>query len=144
MRKELYLLRGLPTSGKSTLAKSLGGEHYEADSYFMVHKDPKTGEVINRHQHDGVYEFDPSKIKLAHESCQDGVEDAMSCEYERIVVSNTFTQEWEMKPYYEMAEKNGYMVFSLIVEKRHEGVNEHNVPEETLDKMEDRFEIKLR
>ena len=61
----------------------------------------------------------------------------------RIVVSNTFTQEWEMKPYYELAEKHGYRVYSLIVENRHGGVNEHGVPEESLQKMEDRFEINL-
>jgi predicted kinase len=33
--KELFLLRGLPGAGKSTLAKSLGGSHMEADKYFM-------------------------------------------------------------------------------------------------------------
>ena len=61
----------------------------------------------------------------------------------RIAVSNTFTQEWEMKPYYELAEKYGFMVFSIIVEKRHEGVNQHNVPEDKLEIMKKRFEIKL-
>jgi hypothetical protein len=35
------------------------------------------------------------------------------------------------------------MVFSIVVENRHNGVNEHNVPEETLKKMVDRFDIKL-
>ena len=48
-----------------------------------------------------------------------------------------------MKPYYELAEKYGYAVFSLIVENRHGGKNVHNVPEETLEKMRNRFEIKL-
>jgi len=62
----------------------------------------------------------------------------------KIVVSNTFTQEWEMKPYYELAEKYGYTVFSLIVENRHGGTNSHNVPEDVLTAMENRFEIKLR
>lgn len=67
----------------------------------------------------------------------------MSDSEERIVVSNTFTQEWEMKPYLEWAEDFGYKVFSLIVENRHGGVNCHNVPEENLKKMKDRFEVKL-
>jgi hypothetical protein len=62
---------------------------------------------------------------------------------ERIIVSNTFTQEWEMKPYYDIAEKYGYRVYSLIVENRHGGVNEHGVPVEKLEQMKNRFNIKL-
>jgi hypothetical protein len=48
-----------------------------------------------------------------------------------------------MEPYFKMAELNEYRVFSIIVENRHGGVNEHNVPEEVLTKMRERFEIKL-
>jgi len=36
------------------------------------------------------------------------------------------------------------MVFSLIVENRHGGVNEHDVPDDVIEKMEKRFEVKLR
>jgi hypothetical protein len=61
----------------------------------------------------------------------------------RVVVSNTFTQEWEMKPYFDLAEKHGYRVYSLIVENRHGGVNEHGVPEDKLEIMKKRFETKL-
>jgi len=127
-RKELFLLRGLPGSGKSTLAKSLGGKHYEADMYFME---------------DGVYKFNPSKLKDAHEWCNGSVNFGMSNEHPIIIVSNTFTQEWEMKPYYDLAKKHGYRVTSIIVENRHGGVNEHGVPDEVLTKMRDRFEVKL-
>jgi hypothetical protein len=62
---------------------------------------------------------------------------------ERLIVSNTFTQQWEMKPYFDLAEKNGYRVYSLIVENRHGGVNEHGVPVEKLEQMKNRFNIKL-
>jgi hypothetical protein len=48
-----------------------------------------------------------------------------------------------MKPYYELAEKYGYMVFSLIVENRHGGVNTHGVPEDKIEQMKKRFEVKL-
>ena len=133
MTKTLYLLRGLPGSGKSTLAKNLGGSHFEADQYYMK---------------DGQYNFDVTKLKDAHQWCQSSVELAMiqghiSEDNSVIVVSNTFTQEWEMKPYSDMAETYGYIVFSLIVENRHGGVNQHNVPEDKLQAMKDRFEIKL-
>jgi hypothetical protein len=61
----------------------------------------------------------------------------------KVIVSNTFTQEWEMKPYFELAEKYGYKTYSIIVENRHGGVNEHGVPEDKLEIMRKRFEILL-
>jgi len=125
--KELFLLRGLPGSGKSTLAKSLGGMRIEADQYFM---------------YEGKYEFDASKLKEAHAWCQNAVSVWMKSQ-DKIIVSNTFTQEWEMQPYFDLAEKYGYRVYSLIVENRHGGVNSHGVPEEKLVQMKQRFEIKL-
>lgn len=133
MEKVLYIVRGIPGSGKSTFAKSLGGTHFEADMFFMK---------------DGEYKFDITKIKDAHKWCQDSVNTAMILNNtaglnKTIIVSNTFTQEWEMKPYFEMAELHGYKVFSIIVENRHGGVNEHNVPEEVLTNMKNRFEIVL-
>jgi hypothetical protein len=63
--------------------------------------------------------------------------------YAEIAVSNTFTQEWEMEEYYKLAEKYGYTVFSIIVENRHGGVNEHGVPDEKLEQMRARFSVKL-
>jgi predicted kinase len=126
--KELFLLRGLPGSGKSTLAKSLGGKHFEADMYFV---------------RDGEYQFDTTKLKEAHEWCRSSIGGLMINEEPKLVVSNTFTQEWEMKPYFDLAKKYGYQVYSLIVENRHGGVNEHGVPADKLEQMKNRFEIKL-
>jgi hypothetical protein len=48
-----------------------------------------------------------------------------------------------MEEYYKLAERYGYRVHSLIVENRHGGINEHNVPEEKLEQMKTRFEVKL-
>jgi predicted kinase len=129
MEKILILCRGVSGAGKSTFSKTLGGEHYEADMFFI--------------DGNGEYKFDGSKIKWAHEWCQDMVYMDMIKEIPKIVVSNTFTQEWEMDPYFEMAKEYGYKILTIVVENRHGGVNEHNVPEEVLTKMRDRFEIKL-
>ena len=127
--KKLFLLRGLPGAGKSTLAKSLGdARHFEADMYFIDEK--------------GNYNFDATKLRSAHEWCRNNVENTMSFGKD-VVVSNTFTQQWEMDAYYELATKYGYTVFSLIVENRHGGVNTHNVPEDKLEQMKERFEVKL-
>ena len=133
MTKELFLLRGLPGSGKTTLANQLGGSLVEADRYFMEY---------------GEYKFDASKLKEAHAWCKEQVQNWMETngrgfDVPRIVVSNTFTQEWEMKPYYDLAREHGYMVFSLIVENRHGGKNVHNVPEDKIDQMRKRFEVIL-
>lgn len=133
MTKELFLLRGLPGSGKTTLANQLGGSLVEADRYFMEY---------------GDYKFDASKLKEAHAWCKEQVQNWMETngrgfDVPRIVVSNTFTQEWEMKPYYDLAKEHGYMVFSLIVENRHGGKNVHNVPEDKIEQMRKRFEVIL-
>ncbi len=133
--KNLYLLRGIPGAGKSTLAKQLGDSHFETDTFFMV---------------EGEYKFDPTKLRKAHEWCQSQIELAMinnhvtaGLDNSDIVVSNTFTQAWEMDAYNELAKQYGYRVFSIIVENRHGGVNQHNVPEDKLQMMKERFEVKL-
>jgi predicted kinase len=126
--KELFLLRGLPGSGKSTLAKSLGGKHFEADMWFV---------------RDGEYKFDATKLRDAHEWCRSSVGGLMINGEPRLVVSNTFTQEWEMEAYYKLAEEYDYRVYSVIVENRHGGANEHGVPQEKLEQMKERFQIKL-
>ena len=64
-------------------------------------------------------------------------------ENETIVISNTFTQEWEMKPYMDMAKNWDYMVFSIIVENTHNGENVHNVPIEKINEMKQRFIVRL-
>jgi predicted kinase len=139
MDKTLYIVRGIPGSGKSTFAKRLVGEDFlvcEADKFFI---DKETGE----------YNFDFTKIKEAHKFCQDTVETYMKDSllndhfYREIAVSNTFTQEWEMQHYIDLAKKYGYTVFTVIVENRHGGKNIHNVPDDIIDKMKERFEISL-
>ena len=127
--KELILLRGLPGSGKSTLANAIGGVHFEADMYFV--------------DENGNYNFEPARIKDAHAWCQNKMKLSMETGVEKIVVSNTFTMEWEMEHYKMLAEANGYRLHSVIVENRHAGVNEHGVPTEKLEQMQNRFQIKL-
>ena len=133
----LFLVRGLPGSGKTTFANHIWNEYAvcEADKFF--------------YDKEGNYNFDPSKIKDAHAWCKNEVETRMKDHqinqqyYPEIAVSNTFTQEWEMKEYFELAEKYGYRVFTLIVENRHGGKSVHNVPDATMGNMLNRFDVKL-
>jgi hypothetical protein len=67
----------------------------------------------------------------------------MAVGIKKIAISNTFTQEWEMDDYYKLAEQYGYSVFSIIVENRHNGKNIHGVPQDKLEIMKERFQVKL-
>lgn len=127
----LYILRGLPGAGKSTLAKKIvnPGMIFEADMYFI--------------EDDGSYNFDASKLGRAHEWCQGCVNYSMSKGYGDIVVSNTTTTEKEIQPYLDMAAEHNYQVVSLVVENRHGGKSVHDVPEQSLEKMRNRFSVKL-
>ncbi len=130
MEKMIYLVRGIPGSGKTTFAKQLAPNWvFEADHYF--------------YDNDGNYNFIASEIKEAHKECQQYVGYAMESNTPKIAVSNTFTQEWELQPYYELAIKYGYYVTSIIVENRHGGTNKHGVPDDKLEQMKNRFEIKI-
>ena len=129
-------MRGLPGSGKSTLANQFGDTHFEADMYFI--------------NESGEYLFNGADIKKAHQWCQSQVELAMiqnhitdGLDSSDIIVSNTFTQEWEIEPYYKLAGSYGYRVFSLIVENRHGGENIHGARADKIQIMKDRFEVKL-
>jgi len=86
-RGELVLIRGLPGSGKSTMALVLaqvGYVHYEADMYFMQ---------------DGQYQYDSRQVRQAHQWCREQTLRALQAG-KRVVVSNTFTRLQEMEPYF--------------------------------------------
>lgn len=130
----LLILRGVPGCGKSTLARVLTRSalfdiNVEADQYFME---------------DGEYKFDPDKIDSAHGSCKYKVEKAMEEGFHRIILSNTSCKQKELVYYYELAEKHNYQVFSLVVENRHGGTNQHGVPEEKLQAMEQALKSTLK
>jgi predicted kinase len=129
----LYLIRGLPGSGKTTFANRLKDSHLvgvnlSADDYFTDLQ--------------GNYSFDASKLKQAHEQCLNRtrlyLQETMS-----VAVSNTFTTEKEMQPYFDLAEELNHGVTVLIVENRHGNKSVHNVPQDTIQKMKNRFSIKL-
>lgn len=128
MTKTLIILRGIPGSGKSTFASAIGGVICTADDY---------------HMKDGKYDWKPENGYKAHLACQKKAEEAMAANEPMVIIANTNTTSKEMKPYYALADKYRYRVFSVIVENRHNGINEHNVPDESLKKMRERFDIKL-
>jgi adenylate kinase family enzyme len=120
-QSELVLIRGLPGSGKSTMAKVLamvGYQHFEADMYFMQH---------------GTYKYDASKIREAHEWCQAMTRKALASG-KNVVVSNTFTTLREMAPYINMSQN------IIVLEGYGRWTNAHGVPEDKIALMEKRWE----
>ncbi len=118
---DLVLIRGLPGSGKSTLAKTLGlvgYHHFEADMYFEV---------------DGKYVYDASRIREAHQWCQQSAREALRKNL-KVVVSNTFTRQRELEPYLQMADK------IHIVEAQGNWRNLHDVPVQVIRNMAERWE----
>ena len=63
-----------------------------------------------------------------------------------IIVANTNTKKSDYGWYQEMGEKAGAKVIFLVIERRHDNVNSHNVPDETLERQEQniRNSLKLR
>ena len=136
--KTLYIIRGLPGSGKSTLGERL------ADTYMDYH--PKYGG--SKHysyaaddwftDEDGNYNFDPMELPQAHDDCQARVLHAMLSEVENIAVCNTFTQAWEAEPYFKLCELHGYT--PVVLECQSQFGNVHDVPQESINAMADRWD----
>lgn len=134
----LILVRGLPGSGKSTLCEQLSPDyHFEADDFFM---------------REGVYKFDPSKLGEAHAQCIAKATDALQWSEKGAVtvVSNTFSQRWEMEPYLRAAEKAEVKVFVIDLFDGGKSVEElairnvHSVPLTTIQAMARRWEHNWR
>jgi len=126
--KSLVILRGLPGSGKSTLAKLFNAPICCADDYLYVN---------------GKYVWTQPGVIKAHALCEEKCKRLMISQEPLIIIANMCVKPRDMRPYTKLAEEFGYRVFSVIVENRHEGKNEHNVSEEMLKNIAERFQIKL-
>jgi predicted kinase len=129
MDKKLIIVRGVPGSGKSDFASTIGRAICTADDYH-----------VDRY---GNYDWKPQNISKAHDWCKRKCKRFMKAGITPIIIANTSTTEKEFKPYHQIAKNNGYKVYSVIVENRHGGTDSHNVPVDTLEKMKNRFEVKL-
>ena len=130
--KTLYLIRGLPGSAKSTLAKMLVAayfkrgvsmHHFEADDWFT---------------NDGTYKFDHIQLGEAHAYCQQRTEWHLKRDHD-VVVANTFTTNKDIVPYLEIAIKTHAQV--VIYECPNEFGDIHNVIEVDKRRMKASWEV---
>lgn len=93
--KAMWLLRGVSGSGKSSKARELGvgGVVLASDDFFGFE-----------------YTFDANLLGEAHRWNQGRVRDSIKAGKSPIVVDNTHTRAWEMKPYVELGLAAGYEI----------------------------------
>lgn len=128
---KLIIIRGLPGSGKSKAAEYLsntwkGGEallHFETDMFFT--------------NKEGTYGYRVDLLQVAHQWCQRETKRALR-EGLTAIVSNTFSQYWEMISYLKLAHKYGAKV--EIHTCKGQFPNIHGVPNEVIQKMKERWE----
>ncbi|NXO68910.1 N4BP2 protein, partial [Phainopepla nitens] len=133
----LVLLRGVPGSGKSYLARNLlednpGGIILSTDDYFYKH---------------GEYHYDPDCLGDAHDWNRKRAKEAFEMRISPIIIDNTNIQAWEMKPYVTLAQQFKYKVMFREPDtwwkfkpKELERRNIHGVSKEKIKRMLERFE----
>ncbi len=130
----LILLRGLPGSGKTTLAKVLSEQGtypvFSVDDYFT---NPVTG----------AYHFEFRENHLAYKQCEERTKTAMQQSSPKIILHNTFTIGWELETYFKLAAEFDYTVFVCTVENYHGHQNKHHIPDEQIAKMAEKYKVKL-
>ena len=133
--KTLYILRGLPGAGKTTLANEIADLVFATDDFF---------------EENGVLTFNPGLYAMAHAWNQERVYGALKSGKGRVAVDNTNCLPWEMKPYVEMGIENNYSISLVEPDSPHKWdveilarVNSHRIPAKTIQKMLNRFQYNV-
>lgn len=144
--KSIVVIRGLPGSGKTTLARNLKFEETYGDSIICEADDF----FLDKYNSD-QYLFDKRLIHYAHQYCISKVIRGLFVgNFDTALVSNTSTTIKEIRPYMEIALE--YELDFYITEPENPDKdnvqkcferNIHNVPLETIERMKKRWEHML-
>lgn len=123
-----YLIRGLPNSGKSTLAQTLSPNcNFSADQWF------ENLARIRNCQYSDVFSME--QIGTAHAWCKNQFRAAIDYQEPVIAVHNTFVTRSVVNWYRKTAKKAGYQVTVLVIERTHDQENDHYVSSTVLQNM---------
>jgi len=118
---KLILIRGLPGSGKSSLAKT------EYPGYVLLEPDMYLIDA------DGVYRYEPSLIEKAREWCLWKTRMILDDD-QKVVVTGTFVQIDEIQPYLDLG------VPTEVIEAKGQFKNVHGIPDYVIEEMESQWE----
>lgn len=138
LHKTLFIMRGIPGSGKSTLCKLIAQGMFGANPDLIRPTFYTIRSTDTLFYKDGHYEFDPKLLGQNHTKNQNLVESDMQSGVWVIFVDNTNTRAEDIAPYSALAKRYGYeerrITVELDVEKclRYNNERERKVPESVI------------
>ncbi|MBS9993453.1 MULTISPECIES: AAA family ATPase [Vibrio] len=124
-RQKVTLIRGIPGSGKTTMAIDMDATLVETDQFFV--------------DKDGEYRHDRRFIKDAHAWCQMEMKRLLLAGND-VVVANTFIKKWEIVGYLKVVQSLGLELDIEVLEAKGEYPNVHGVPEDIVCRMKEQYE----
>ena len=79
----------------------------------------------------------------AYALCEMNCTQAMMSGEAKVFIDNVFSLDWEIEPYIKLAKDYSYSLFVVTVEKMHDGENIHGVEMEQLQRMAEKYQVKL-